>query len=31
VTEVEREMLRAMSFAELIERTRKQAENMYYI
>ena len=31
VTQVERDMLQAITFAELIERTRKQAENMYYI
>ena len=31
VAQVEREMLQAITFAELIERTRKQNENMYYI
>ena len=27
----DREMLESITFAELIERTRKQNENMYYI
>jgi Rrf2 family protein len=31
VARVEREMLESITFAELIERTRKQHENMYYI
>lgn len=31
VAQVEREMLANITFAELIERTRKQTENMYYI
>lgn len=31
VAEVEREMLGALTFAELAARQRKQAENMYYI
>ncbi|HEV7223082.1 MAG TPA: Rrf2 family transcriptional regulator [Pirellulales bacterium] len=31
VADVQQEMLRAINFAELIERAQKQAENMYYI
>jgi Rrf2 family cysteine metabolism transcriptional repressor len=31
VSQVERDMLQAITFAELIERARKQTENMYYI
>jgi Rrf2 family cysteine metabolism transcriptional repressor len=31
VADVEQEMLHAITFAELIERSQKQAENMYYI
>ena len=31
VADVEQEMLRSITFAELIERSQKQAENMYYI
>lgn len=31
VADVEQEMLRSLTFAELIERSQKQAENMYYI
>jgi Rrf2 family protein len=31
VMHVEREMLHAINFAELIERSRKHTENMYYI
>jgi Rrf2 family protein len=31
VAKVEREMLRSVTFADLIERARKQSENMYYI
>jgi Rrf2 family protein len=31
VAEVEREMLQSIFFAELIERARRQSENMYYI
>ena len=31
VADVQQEMLRAVNFAELIERAQQQAENMYYI
>lgn len=31
VAQVEREMLQSITFADLIERTRRQQENMYYI
>lgn len=31
VADVEQEMLRSITFSELIERSQKQAENMYYI
>jgi Rrf2 family cysteine metabolism transcriptional repressor len=31
VADVEQEMLRSITFAELIERSQKQSENMYYI
>lgn len=31
IAEVEREMLRSITFADLVKRVRRQTENMYYI